>query len=58
MDMVLSGTGDANQKRSSPYTLDINYDKSGLVLTENFLRDSKQPIWKQTNTFIFKVEFL
>jgi hypothetical protein len=42
--------------RGHPYALDINYDKVGLVPTENFVGDSKQPIGRQTNALVFKLE--
>jgi hypothetical protein len=38
------------------YALDINNGKVGLVLTENFVRDSKQPIGRETNALVFKLE--
>jgi len=56
IEIVVSGTRDANQVRHRPYALDVNYDKVGLVLTENFVRESKQPIGRQTNTLVFKLE--
>jgi len=45
-----------NQGCGRPYALDINYNKVGLVLTENFVGDSKQPIGRQTNAWGIKLE--
>jgi len=39
-----------------PYAFDINYDKVGLIPTENFVGDSKQRIGRQTKALVFKLE--
>ena len=53
INIVVCGTGDANQVPSRPYAIDINYDKVGLVPMENSVGDSEQPIGRQTNAFGF-----
>jgi hypothetical protein len=37
IDIVVTGTGDANQECARPYALDSNNNKVGLVPTENFV---------------------
>jgi len=54
IDLAVSGTGNANQVRGHPYSLNINYDHVGLILTDNFVRYSTQPIGKQTHGFGFQ----
>jgi len=56
IDIVLPGTGDENQVRGRQYALDINYNKVSLVPMENHVGDSKQPIGRQTNALVFKLE--
>jgi len=56
IDLVVSGTGDANQVRGPPYALDPNYQMFGLVPTEIFVGDSMQHIGRQTNSLGFKLE--
>ena len=42
--------------RGRPYARDINYGKVGLVPTENIVGDSKQPIGRQIDAMVFKLE--
>jgi len=56
IDIVVSGTGDLNQVCGCPYTRDINYNTVSLVLTDDFVRDSKQSIGSETNPMVFKLE--
>jgi hypothetical protein len=58
IDIVLAGTGDANQVCDCPYPLDINYDKISLRPTEYSVGDSKQTNGRPTITLIFKLELL
>jgi hypothetical protein len=56
IDIVVSGTGDANQVWSRHYAVDINYDMVGLVQTESFAGDSKWFIGRQTITLVYKLQ--
>lgn len=58
INIVVSGTGDANQVCGQPCTHDNYYDTVGLVPMQKSVADSKHPIGRQTNALVLKLELL